>query len=223
MLKKLLILVFVLSLFTVYGYSQDKGTITAYGTLGGNFSWLDSTRADDYENKFGYQLGGGAFYTIMDNIAVGGGLNFYLTQGTKFDKTETQGASAGTAGVEVKEEGVQHLLYLQVPLLAKINTPMGLAFMVGPSFNFLLGAQREYTPSVDGQTNEDVTRKNTDDFKKIDIGLRLGIGYNFELSDGMAAGLGINYNHGFMDIADDMDEKIRNRSITLDINFFYDI
>lgn len=81
------------------------------------------------------------------------------------------------------------LNYIEVPILLKLNLTKNFNIHAGPYFAYLIDAQVT-NETVNGNFNfED--NFNNDDFNKIDAGVAVGLGVDFDL-----IGIGARYNYG---------------------------
>ena len=83
--------------------------------------------------------------------------------------------------------------YLSIPLIFKFYPVGGLNLQVGPQFGFLIDGDREVN-SVLGSDTYDIT----DYYKKSDLSVSVGGGYDFNFG----LGLDVRYNIGVKDIND---------------------
>ncbi len=85
----------------------------------------------------------------------------------------------------------QQFTYLSVPLMFKFYPFWGLNMQVGPQFGFLVDGQRK-TVSPFGTSTENIK----DYYKKNDVSISAGLGYDFKFG----LGLDVRYNIGVHDI-----------------------
>lgn len=103
--------------------------------------------------------------------------------------------------------------YLSIPLIFKFYPIGGLNFQVGPQFGFLIDGDREVN-TVLGSDTYDIT----DYYKKSDLSVSVGGGYDFNFG----LGLDVRYNIGVKDIndaANGEEAKSRIFLISLGWNF----
>lgn len=96
------------------------------------------------------------------------------------------------------------LNYLNVPLIGKYYVTKGLSVEAGPQIGFLLSANEEGT---------DVK----DNFKTVDVGLNLGLGY--KLQNGL--NFGARYNFGLSNINEIDTFKNKNGVIQVSVGYFF--
>lgn len=85
----------------------------------------------------------------------------------------------------------QSFTYVSVPLMVKFYPIWGLNIQVGPQFGFLVDGERKTDSSL-GSITEDI--KNY--YKKSDISVSAGLGYDFNFG----LGVDVRYNIGVQDI-----------------------
>lgn len=103
--------------------------------------------------------------------------------------------------------------YLSIPLIFKFYTVGGLNLQVGPQFGFLIDGDRKVS-TFTGSGTYDIT----DYYKKSDVSVSLGGGYDF----GVGLGLDVRYNIGVKDInnaANGQEAKSRIFLVSLGWNF----
>lgn len=98
-------------------------------------------------------------------------------------------------------KGSYEVEYISIPVLAKYRLRNGLAFLAGPSVNFVSAAQF----GEDGQDKGNAIEY----FKKNDILATAGIEYNFPF--GLA--IGARFNQGLTNITYELTNGIRNQSV----------
>lgn len=198
MMKQCVKTIFVVGLFLVV---QQGMAQVAFGLKGGLN--LTNLKVDDpeasYESRTGYHAGiflRGRF----DKVAIQPEILLF----TQRNDVEFSG---GLGSVE------QSFTYLSVPLMMKFYPVGGLNLQAGPQFGFLLdGEQKFETLLFTGK------RDIKDDYKKSDIAVSVGAGWDFSF------GLNVDfrYNIGVKDINDVADEeeaKSRVFLISLGWNF----
>ena len=150
----------------------------AFGIKGGlNLTTLNVEDPElSYESRTGFHAGiflRGKF----DKIAVQPELLFFTQNG------DIKSSLFGTAQ--------ESFTYLSIPLMLKFYPVGGLNIQVGPQFGFLLDGERKYD-SFFGSGSEDIT----DYYKKSDISVSVGGGYDFNFG----LNLDVRYNIGVKDI-----------------------
>lgn len=154
-----------------------KGQV-AFGLKGGlNLTTLNVEDPElSYQSRSGYHAGvflRGKF----DKIAIQPEWLLFTQSG------ELESSAFGTAQ--------EHFTYLSVPVMLKFYTIGGLNVQLGPQFGFLLDGERKYNSFL-GSGTEDIT----DYYKKSDISVSVGAGYDFNFGLALEA----RYNIGVKDI-----------------------
>ncbi len=130
-------------------------------TAGANYSYLkssDETGGYNYDWKWKWGPVGGIYlnFPIGNTVSVQPSL-LYSQMGSIYNFTDNTGTYKWT----------QNLGYLSVPVPLKINAGDHFAFLVGPQFDFLVGARLK-------DANDNKT-KNEDNFKQFDFALTGGV------------------------------------------------
>ncbi|WP_298421232.1 porin family protein [uncultured Kordia sp.] len=108
-------------------------------------------------------------------------------------------------GYSVSDDVVA-LNYFNIPLMGKYYLSKKLSVEAGPQIGFLLSAK-------------DDGRSVTDNFKTLDFGVNVGVGY--ELNNGL--NFGVRYNLGLSNINDvsGSSNKIRNGVAQISVGYFF--
>ena len=182
---------FVAFLFTTISFASYSQI--RLGVRGGlNLSRISGDDDDDNGMKFGFHLGG------MVHVPIKGRLCFQPE------------ILFSTKGTQSKEESDSKLAlnYVDIPLLLNYRIENGLFFEVGPTIGVLVSANLKY----DGDS-EDVK----DSFKASDVGAAFGVGYRTD----MGLSLGLRYQLGLSNIADDNDYTLHNNVMMLTIGYLF--
>lgn len=170
----------------------------AFGIKGGlNLTTLDVKDPElSYESRTGYHAG--IFLrSRMDKVAIQPELLLFTQRG------DLESSFFGSAR--------ESFTYLSIPVILKFYPIGGLNIQLGPQFGFLLDGEREYD-SFFGSGTEDIT----DHYKKSDISVSVGGGYDF----GFGLGLDVRYNIGLKDINDAADgQEARSRIFLLSLGW----
>lgn len=150
----------------------------AFGLKAGlNLTKLDVKDPEvSYESRTGYHAGvflRGRF----DKIGIQPELLLFTQNG------DLQSSVFGTAR--------EKFTYVSIPLILKFYPIGGLNIQAGPQFGFLVDGEREYDSFL-GSGSRDIT----DYYKKSDVSISAGGGYDF----GFGLGLDVRYNVGIKDI-----------------------
>jgi hypothetical protein len=185
-LKKVLPLALVLSLATSYSFAQFR-----IGPIAG-VQMTNISGDNDSENamKLGAHVGGTMNLHITDHIIIEPQLMFSM-KGTQNDE---------------ESDFKTNLNYIDLPIHVKYKMENGLNFFAGPNIGFLISAKFD-----DGEDTEDIK----DNMKSLDMGIDLGLGYEFQ----SGLGLALKYNIGVANISDIEDFEAKNSAIALSLYF----
>jgi hypothetical protein len=111
-----------------------------------------------------------------------------------------QGAKSGNTDI--------NLDYINIPLLVQYMFDNGFRIQAGPQIGLLLNAKAENGSSAD----------ITDDFKSIELGLSVGVGY---VHPPTGFGVGARYNAGLTDITETRNEKSTNRGLQIGVFYLF--
>ncbi len=165
--------------------------------------------SDDYgdnKNVFGGTLGFSAPVPLSDRTTFEPGL--LLNQKGGRSETDFSGD-----GIEGSYEEKTTDTYLSVPLQARyspIPSVPGLSVIGGVQPSFLLGSKTKVSSSF----GENETRRGTDGRNKLDAGLLVGAGYQFDF------GLKVDavYDHGLVNVSDNGGD-FKNRSLRVVVGY----
>lgn len=170
----------------------------AFGLKGGlNLTTLNLEDPEaSYESRNGYHAGlflRGKF----NNIGIQPEVLLFTQQG------QLESSAFGTAQ--------ERFTYLSIPLMIKFYPVGGLNLQLGPQFGFLLDGEREYNTFLGGGT-----RDITEYYKKADVALSVGGGYDFNFG----LGLDVRYNLGIKDINNVADgDEARSRIFLVSVGW----
>ena len=182
MKKRIVLLVLVLMAFvTTHSFAQAKLSLGL--KAGVNLANLDvnSNVKANYGNRTGYH--GGAFLSLKF-AKVG------IQPEVLFSK---QGSNFSLNGKDYES----NFDYINVPIMIKLYTVLGINLQVGPQFSFLSSASGKAINNATG----DVTAASTDLYKSSDLSVAMGVGWDLPF------GLTIDgrYNLGLSKIQDSPD------------------
>ncbi len=197
--------------------------------LGPKLGYNLASQRGDFESVKGVgSLTAGAFvnYRINDKLAVEGQI-LYNAYGSDVTNTENieQNINFISINLDSDFEVQNQLDYITVPLFVEYNIyekeKLSLNANFGPYGSFLVNGQSNYDlnlvaevnqslpigpggPGGVGGTQVDTAINSTvsDSYKKLDLGVRLGIGVDYQLGPGKLT-LDINYAVGLLNIAKD--------------------
>lgn len=200
-MKKSVLFIAMMLLGTTLMTAQEY---VRFGAKGGvNFTNMTSDGFDDRNSRTGFHLGLLGEVPVSRNFSIQPEV-LYSTQGTE--------ASTNIAGVNTT--GEYKLDYIQVPVMAKFYIFSGVALEVGPSFNFLVEEEVNYTSgSTSGSMETDLG--STFEFAGA-AGLSFNIARSFFISG--------RYIHGFTDAfnSDNWDQDaVNNNGFQLGVGFMF--
>jgi outer membrane protein OmpA-like peptidoglycan-associated protein len=184
--------------------SRVSGGISA----GGNLSSIKSS--DDLPGNVDFEWKGGMVGGLWLNFPIGNTVSLqpnalYSRMGTRIQYSDVNGVSQ-----KVK----QNLGYISLPVYLKINAGKSLAFLVGPQFDFLAGANLK-------DENDNKT-SNEGDFNQFDFALTGGL----QIMPNSPVSLTLRYMHGVTDLAKTgasnqtfIGSSIHNRAFQGTLNF----
>ena len=176
MKKKLLFSVITLSSFLSMNAQFEKGDLTLSPQLGINFTRYMSPDVN-YNTLTSISIGVSGDYYFSDRWSLKSGLNFY------------------NMGAEDRYGIMDKLSYLSVPMNANYHFGKKRNWYVnfGPTMHFLVSAKSEFPD------NSSVDIKNF--VSSFDIGLGMGIGYTFNVSENFKMFVDYQGYLGFIDVA----------------------
>jgi hypothetical protein len=198
-MRKILVMVAVAIMAVVNVSAQSAGSMFLKPMVGGTLSTI--TKADDTKMKLGL-VGGAEFgYYIADPFAVTVGV-LAAMQGSAFKDNQVYKDQSTT------------LTYLNVPILANYYIVGGLAVKAGIQPGFLLSAKHKFSENYNGSWHdEEIT--GTDDMKKFDLSIPVGLSYEF--ADFV---IDARYNFGLTKIYDNEHlDDYKNSVIMLTIGY----
>ena len=173
-----------LTLIVLTGFVVNAQVVN-FGLKGGlNLATLDSKESNDIQNRVGYHAGLFANIPVSSQIAIQPEA-VYSSQGAKYT-----------------EGGVSHSLalnYVNIPVMVQAMVGRGFYAQVGPQLGILTGVADKVNDAETGFFT-------TDDFKKTDVALGVGLGYK------SMGGIGIDarYNLGLTNINNSGSANIKN-------------
>ncbi|WP_108822528.1 porin family protein [Dysgonomonas sp. Marseille-P4361] len=183
---------------------------------------IDNKNADP-NLKFGYKIGVTLDYNFTHDWLIHSGLSF-IPKGSKIDDFLTGKVIGGDGRGETY---TFNQLYLQLPVYAghriTVSDNLGIVISVGPYLEYGVGGTTK-RKLHDGMFGDGTTEYKFDTFgdgkedfeqlKKNDLGLGLNVSAEFRKII-----VGLEYQHGLLNIAADDDYKYRNRSAGLTLGY----
>ena len=199
--KKILFII----IFLCIGFSikaQDKAVPFANNKFavkaGYNYSFLNSASAPSSSG-------------FIPGFFVGIARQFKLTKHTSFQPILSFSNQGGSFGIFNEaalgfDKGKIHQNYISIPLLFKFYTGKTFNFQVAPYFAYLLstkqvitsGSTNDIQPVSPSYTNNSILYNTTvSDFRRLDYGLSLGMGYDFNFGLTIAARTTLGFTHPY--------------------------
>jgi len=175
---------------------------------------------DKYDSRFVISPGLTFDYHITQNLSFNSGLAFER-KGAKTEMflTDITGVSIGNQEVKINYD------YLTLPLMATYNTNGKVSFYIGGgTFLGFLISQKFVSSAVDDTPGK--TEDNTDNTKRIDIGLSLTTGVNIPMADKLTLDLGLRDYLGLINTSKVIsinDGSIKTNSFSIVLGLKYKI
>jgi opacity protein-like surface antigen len=186
--------IFIAASLVIFSALSASAQISIGAKAGLNVSNVKQKNdGDTYKNdaRLSAHLGAYLVYNFKDNMAFQPEFVF-SGEGAKIDDSDVKLA----------------LTYLNLPLLFRYNFSENLSAVTGPQIGFLLSAKAK----DDGDSND-----VKDSFNGTNISW--GLGAQYELPNNLNVGL--RYNFGLSDIADDGNDDWKTKASTLQISLGY--
>ena len=195
-------MVAVAMMTAVSANAQSESNMWVKPMVGGTLATI--TKVSDTKMKFGLVAGAEFGYHVIEPLAISGGLLVSM-QGTKAkDNPAMQDFSWTTT-------------YLNIPIMANYYIVKGLAVKAGIQPGFLLGSKVKYKVN-EGMGWFDFESTSTDNMKKFDLSIPMGLSYEFSNFV-----IDARYNLGLTKIAKDsgnvMDGDAKNSVIMLTVGY----
>ncbi|WP_367182742.1 porin family protein [uncultured Christiangramia sp.] len=188
MMKKTVLLVTVALMgFVSNSFAQESWS---FGVKGGvNFSTVTGDYFKDPSHRTAFNVGVLAEIPVANRLSIQPEV-LYSAQGYDF-------ASIDEDNIFDIDDNIEYQLdYIQVPVLAKVYVTDGLSVQAGPSFNFNVNEEIDYSPTENGGDIE-----LEDQVKDFEIGGAAGLEY--KLNSGFF--IQGRYTYGFTEVFDGSD------------------
>ncbi|MCB0803000.1 MAG: PorT family protein [Flavobacteriales bacterium] len=183
-LKKAIALITIIGSLIPLSIKAQESKVGVKGGL--NFSNFYNKEVDDQDIRTGIQAGLFFKAALTDFVSIQPEL-IYTNKGstTKYDNFITG-----------EGDFSQKLDYIELPVLLLVNLNENLNIHAGPYFAYLLKA------SIDNKSENSnfnfVEDLNEGDFERVDYGLSVGVGFEFEVLN-----FGLRYDYGLKEIGKD--------------------
>lgn len=186
--------IFLLTVIAVTFVCSAQAQYAKFGAKGGlNLANVNGEDVEDADMRTAFHVGGVFEFMLYDNFSFQPEL-LYSAQGYKAGDNKLK------------------LDYLNLPLMGKIYVSDGFNIQVGPQIGFLLSAKQE--GEILGYEVEGDVKDN---YKEIDFGAALGLGY--KLPSGLF--FDARYNLGLTDVPDMENVKAKNGVIQVSLGFMF--
>lgn len=201
--------IFLIAVIGLCAFTCDA-QISVGGQIGVNFGMGKSGKgsiAPTNSPKSGLILGVLADLPIVEKLSFRPEFNF-VQKGSKYGGASYLGGPTSSTKVT--------LSYIELPLnvvykMTMSNSPHKLYFGLGPAFGFgITGNQKNSSGKTDIKFNG-----NPDQLKRVDVGLNLLAGYQFE--QGFFGKVG--YTLGFANIDPDQNDSYKNRGFNICVGY----
>jgi hypothetical protein len=202
-MKKILTLLFVLSLFSIMSFAQMQAGLKA----GLNIANLSGDDIDSPDSKTGFA--GGAFFTYQFSPMFAIQPEVYYSMKGATDKMDFNGATVDLTYT---------LDYIEIPVLFKLLIPLQgssikPSIFAGPSLG--INTTAKIKAEYQGESEEE----DIEDVKSTDLGLQFGGGIGFPVGKG-ELGVDIRYILGLSTI-DDSAEEADVKNNVINVNLYY--
>jgi hypothetical protein len=184
------------------------------------YNWMTIDR-DGYEAKggyIGYTYGIMMDFKIAKNYFFSTGLE-YAARGGKFESDSLQYGLTTTSG-----EVTQRLAFIDIPLALKLKTNEIGYSRYYASFGLMPGFLVKANQDIDYENSayEDRDkRQNSSDFGFFNLGLNVGLGWEYRFSGNTALTVGLGYHNGFIDLWSEDNAKMTTNFLTLNLGMFF--
>ena len=170
--------------------------------VGVSHNWMSNMEND--KAKLGFTAGVIVNYSNFEHLGLG--------LGVKYSRA---GVVTETGGREMETS----LDYIQIPLKFSIyfngiEDDFRPKIYLGPQVGFLVGGKTEI-----GSESGVTTVEARDVYRPTDLGVLMGVGFNYRVAEATWLNLDLNYNHGLTNVADNIDSKNRNVGLNFGVAF----
>lgn len=200
MKKMMMIAAMMAATLSANAQNQEAGDMYVRPMVGATLSTITGEHADNAKMKIGL-VGGAEFgYHVTNQFALTGGLLVSM-QGSKMEDTQLWRDFKTT------------LTYLNVPIMANYYIVKGLAIKAGIQPGFMLSLKGK-GQAMDDFGWKDYESTSTEDAKKFDLSIPMGLSYEF--NDFV---IDARYNLGLLSINKDSNLKQKNGVIMVTLGY----
>lgn len=191
---------------------------------------------DEIGRRTGFLFGTYATFDFAGPFAIQPELS-YVQKGAQTDQSFSLGGGIGGGGGDVTVTSTRKLGYIEAPILAKLQIPIGgvvsPSIFAGPSVGVNVGATRnvevEGVPNlfqgvigdfVENQTGFRPGENDIENVSTFEFGLTFGAGADFGLGVGSAS-LDFRYGLGLTSIASEGDDTVRNQGFMITAGYAF--
>jgi len=210
--------------------AQDESNVHFGLKAAPSFAWLrtDSKNFSTNGSKFGFSYGLMTEFNFTKRYAFATGIDVAYRGGKLKSIISLQNASGVDTAIFTTEQAMT-LQYIEIPLTLKLKTnEIGyltyyLQVGVSPGINIRAKADYKSSNQINGVTT--TSSEDAADIKKdinsLNLSMIIGGGVEYTLSGSTSLLLGVQFNNGFMDIADGDDLKANSNYLALTVGILF--
>ena len=210
--------------------AQDESTVHFGLKAAPSFAWLKTDSKDYTANgsKFGFSYGLMTEFNFTKRYAFATGIDVAYRGGKLKSIFNIPNINGGDSAVFTSEQAMI-LQYVEIPLTLKLKTnEIGyltyfLQVGVSPGVNIRAKADSKTTLQANGVTtsaSEDGIDIK-DDINSFNLSMIIGGGVEYTLSGSTTLLVGVQFNNGFMDVADGDDLKANSNYLALTVGILF--
>ncbi|MFP3590736.1 porin family protein [Chryseobacterium sp. SIMBA_038] len=178
---------------TVTTVNNDKGPIRVGIKAGGNTASFNDQDVSLDNQKLGFHAGVLVNIPLSKKFAIQPEV-LYNQLGAKSVLSSTE-VTTGATTVKTKDDYSTTLNYISVPLMLQMRPTENFYIEAGPEFSYFIDGKNKGSRTIESTTGGVTTTQasstsediNKDDIKKFNVGLGLGLGYDFTHNLGINA------------------------------------
>ena len=171
---------------------------------------VDLTNVVDLQNSVGYHIGGYLIIPVNEQFSIEPGL-LYSRKGLKLTQSILD-----VNVLNVRAEAAVQAHYLDLPIMAKFKLAEGLHIYAGPQMSYLVANRLKAQAGILG-FNVSESFKIDSGFRKLDMALAGGVGYQFANGFNITAG----YDHGLSSLDNNGNFDVYNRVVKASIGYTF--
>lgn len=178
---------------TVTTVNNDKGPIRVGIKAGGNAASFNHQDVSLDNQKLGFHAGVLVNIPLSKKFAIQPEV-LYNQLGAKSVLSSTE-VTTGATTVKTKDDYSRTLNYISVPVMLQMRPTENFYIEAGPEFSYFIDGKNKGSRTIESTTGGVTTTQasstsediNKDDIKKFNVGLGLGLGYDFTHNLGINA------------------------------------